>query len=223
MKTLSLSVLLVASAQAFVAPLNSKTPRSTSALAATKPVVDVFWSMRSPYCYISLDRCLALRQDYDIDLVLRPVYPIAIRDTAYFTGISEYMYYRIPYQGIDTVRSAQFAGMPYLYPRPDPVLQEPNFGPVKPFDEQVLIQKLTRTAVAACDQGLGWEYLNQVSRMMWNGMVNGWDQGDWDGDGWDDIFITVPQGVSALFHNNGDTTFTSTEAMKSMSVERTRG
>lgn len=31
---------------------------------------------------------------------------------------------------------------------------------------------------------------------------------DYDGDGWDDVFITVPRGVSALFHNNGDTTFT---------------
>ena len=26
--------------------------------------VDVFWSMRSPYCYISLDRCIELQKMY---------------------------------------------------------------------------------------------------------------------------------------------------------------
>jgi len=139
--------------------------------------VDVFWSMRSPYCYISLDRILDMREKYDLKMNFRPVYPIAIRDTAFFTGISKYMGYRVPYQGIDTLRSAQFSNVPYAYPDPDPVIQEPDFGPVKPFKDQVLIQKLTRTAVAAAQTDKGWEYLNQVSRMMWNGTVRGWDQG----------------------------------------------
>ena len=28
--------------------------------------VPVFWSMRSPYCYISLDRCIALQRQYNL-------------------------------------------------------------------------------------------------------------------------------------------------------------
>ena len=139
--------------------------------------VDVFWSMRSPYCYLALDRVLDMQRKYDVQMNFRPVYPIAIRDTAFFTGISKYMAYRIPYQGLDTLRSAEFNNMPYAYPTPDPVAQEPNFGPVKPFEEQVNTQKLTRTAVAAVEMGKGWEYLDQVSRMMWNGTVKGWDKG----------------------------------------------
>ena len=30
--------------------------------------VDVFWSMRSPYCYISLDRCLEFQKRYHLNL-----------------------------------------------------------------------------------------------------------------------------------------------------------
>jgi 2-hydroxychromene-2-carboxylate isomerase len=140
-------------------------------------IVDVFWSMRSPYCYLALDRILEMQSIYNVQMNFRPVYPIAIRDTAFFTGISKYMAYRIPYQGLDTLRSANFHNMPYAYPTPDPVAQEPNFGPVKPFEEQVNIQKLTRTAVAVAETGQGWAYLNQVSRMMWTGTVKDWDKG----------------------------------------------
>jgi len=32
-------------------------------------------------------------------------------------------------------------------------------------------------AIAAAEQGKGWEYLDQVSRMMWNGGVKNWTEG----------------------------------------------
>jgi 2-hydroxychromene-2-carboxylate isomerase len=141
-----------------------------------RPVIDVYWSMRSPYCYIALDRLLKIREEYDVEMNFRPVWPIAIKDPDFFKGM-KYMPYRIPYQDLDTTRSAAFAGMPYRYPDPDPVKQEPNFGPVLPMDQQDNIKLLTYTAAGAAEMGKGWEYLNQVSRMMWNGTVRGWDQG----------------------------------------------
>ena len=140
------------------------------------PVLDVYWSMRSPYCYIALDRILELRKEYNLEVNFRPVWPIAIWDPEFFKGI-KYMKYRVPYQDLDTARSAFFNNMPYAYPTPDPVKQAPNIGPVKPMAEQDLIKLLTYTAVAAAEMGKGWEYLNQVSRMMWNGTVVGWDKG----------------------------------------------
>ena len=143
-----------------------------------RPVVDVYWSMRSPYCYIALDRLLKLREDYDIELNLRPIWPIAIKDPEFFVGIQKYMEYRVPYQDLDTLRSAEFAGVPYRYPDPDPVRQKPNFGAVLPMDQQDDIKVLTYTAVAAAEMGKGWEYLDQVSRMMWNGSIRGWNKGD---------------------------------------------
>ena len=139
-------------------------------------VVDVYWSMRSPYCYISLDRVIALQKQYNLKMNFRPVWPIAIWDPDFFKGI-KYMKYRVPYQDLDTARSAFFNNMPYMYPDPDPVEQEPNFGPVKPMPEQHNIKLLTYTAAGAAEMGNGWEYLNQVSRMMWNGTVRGWDKG----------------------------------------------
>jgi 2-hydroxychromene-2-carboxylate isomerase len=39
---------------------------------------DVFWSMRSPYCYMALDRCLKLQRKYHLNLHFNPVWPIAI-------------------------------------------------------------------------------------------------------------------------------------------------
>jgi len=149
---------------------------STQAEAPEKVVVDVFWSMRSPYCYIALDRILAIREAYDVQINFRPVWPIAIKNPDFFKGI-KYMPYRVPYQDLDTVRSAEFQNMPYVYPAPDPVAQEPNFGPVLPMDKQDNIKVLTYTAIAAAEQGKGWEYLDQVSRMMWNGGVKNWTEG----------------------------------------------
>ncbi len=160
--------------------LVSLTPTACAAQpkGAPKPVIDVYWSMRSPYCYIALDRLLEIRRNYDVDMNLRVVWPIAIKDPEFFTGIQKYMEYRVPYQDLDTTRSAAFRGVSYRYPVPDPVKQKPNFGPVLPMEQQDLIKLLTYTAIAATEMGKGWEYLDQVSRMMWNGSVRGWNKGD---------------------------------------------
>ena len=91
---------------------------------APRPVIDVDWPMRSPYCYVALDRLLQLRKDYDIELNFRPIWPIAIKDPEFFIGIAKYMEYRVPYQDLDTLSSAEFAGMSYRYPDPDPVKQK---------------------------------------------------------------------------------------------------
>jgi hypothetical protein len=49
--------------------------------------VDVFWSMRSPYCYIALDRILEMQKKYNVRMNLRPVWPIAIWDPEFLKGI----------------------------------------------------------------------------------------------------------------------------------------
>ncbi|MBQ0818168.1 MAG: DsbA family protein [Methyloceanibacter sp.] len=38
--------------------------------------VDVYWSMRSPYCYIALDRILEMQKKYNVKMNLRPVWRI---------------------------------------------------------------------------------------------------------------------------------------------------
>lgn len=49
--------------------------------------VDVYWSFRSPYSYLVTPDLLRLRKDYDVDVRMRIVYPIAIRDAVARAGL----------------------------------------------------------------------------------------------------------------------------------------
>jgi 2-hydroxychromene-2-carboxylate isomerase len=145
-----------------------------------KPLeVDVFWSMRSPYCYISLDRCLEIPEKYNVKLNLRIVYPIAIHDPSFFEA-AKMMKYRLPYQNVDLFRTAAFHHVQLVYPTPDPVAQmaakDSPYGKILPFDQQKDIQFLCRTAVAAAEMGKGWDYLNEVMRCVWNGQKVPWNK-----------------------------------------------
>jgi 2-hydroxychromene-2-carboxylate isomerase len=61
---------------------------------------DLYWSMRSPYCYLSLDRMLAIERDYETRIDLRVVYPIAVRDPDFFR-VRASKHYR-PYNLLDS-------------------------------------------------------------------------------------------------------------------------
>jgi 2-hydroxychromene-2-carboxylate isomerase len=141
--------------------------------------VNVFWSMRSPYCYISLDRCLELQRKYYLKLHLKPVWPIAIKDPSWFQAAKD-MKYRLPYQNVDIFRTAAFHGVQMVYPVPDPVAQkaapDSPYGEILPFDQQPDIHILVRTAVGAAEMGKGWEYLNEVMRLVWNGQKVPWNK-----------------------------------------------
>ncbi|MGI9524708.1 MAG: DsbA family protein [Hyphomicrobiaceae bacterium] len=138
--------------------------------------VNVFWSMRSPYCYVSLDRCIEIQKKYNMELILRPVWPLAFWNPDWFDAAHR-MEYRGPYQDLDAPRSAAFRSVPFAWPNPDPIRQEEDWGKILPLEEQDLIRTITHAAAAAAEMGKGWDYLNQVSRMLWNGTTIGWDQG----------------------------------------------
>lgn len=144
--------------------------------------VPVFWSMRSPYCYIALDRCLEYQRKYNLTLELVPIWPIAIKDPHSFVVMKD-MHYRLPYQNVDLFRAAAFHGVQLVYPNPDPVKQQPApdspYGKIAPFEEQDAIKFLTYTAIGAAEMGKGWDYLNMVMRTVWNGETVPWDQDDY--------------------------------------------
>ena len=82
--------------------------------------VDVFWSFRSPYSYLVTPDLLRLREDFDVSVRLRPVFPIAIRTkSTLFTGDRKPAQYII----MDAFRRGEFLGMPIAFPSPDPVDQ----------------------------------------------------------------------------------------------------
>ena len=49
---------------------------------------DVFWSFRSPYSYLATRRLVGIAADYDVEVRVRPVLPIAVRIPGFDLGNS---------------------------------------------------------------------------------------------------------------------------------------
>ncbi|MCB2082628.1 MAG: DsbA family protein [Sphingomonadaceae bacterium] len=133
---------------------------------------DLFFSFRSPYSYLAVGRYRAMAEQHDLDIALRPVYPIAIRDPdILFTNALQGRYIFI-----DAARSAQMQGIPYRWPRPDPVVQDLMTREVSA--EQPHIYRLTRMGQLAQQRGKGLAFVDEVSKIIWSGEVDDWHEGD---------------------------------------------
>ncbi|HSG91506.1 MAG TPA: DsbA family protein [Pseudomonadales bacterium] len=133
---------------------------------------DLFYSFRSPYSYLATPRILEIARDFDVDVVVRPVYPLAIRDDSFFDRVDP----RWPaYLMRDTTRIAEQLAIPYRWPRPDPVYRDPDTGRYPP-DRQPHIHRLTRMGVAAARRGAGLAFIGAVSALIWGG-TQGWNEG----------------------------------------------
>ncbi len=135
--------------------------------------VDVFWSFRSPYSYLATPQLLALRAAYDLEVVVRPVLPIAVRIEGFFKRVNPMW---PPYLARDIYRLGQMQGTPIRWPRPDPIVMDIASGEV-PAD-QPYIYRLTRMGQAAAEAGKGLEYINEVGTLIWSGGTENWHEGD---------------------------------------------
>ena len=135
---------------------------------------DLFWSMRSPYCYLALDRLLEIHKHYDLAINLRVVYPIAIRQPDFFK-VRASKHYR-SYNLLDTKRWSEYLGIPFRRPVPDPIVQELSTGVVA--EKQPYIHRLTRIAELAAQNNKGMEFLDQVVRVLWDGETDNWHEDD---------------------------------------------
>jgi len=133
--------------------------------------IDLFWSFRSPYSYLATPRLIELTKRYDLDIHVRPVLPLAVRVEGFFDRVNPLW---PPYLFRDTLRIAESLGMPYAWPRPDPIVQE--FPSRKVAAEQPYIYRLTRLGVLAAERGMGLPFLAEVSRVIFGGTV-GWNEG----------------------------------------------
>lgn len=131
--------------------------------------VEVFWSFRSPYAYLAVSRLVKLEEDTGAEVVVRPVYPLAIRSPDYFKKMNPLMG---RYVVRDAKRVADFLGLPFHWPSPDPVAMK--LGPGE--DEQPHIHRLVRLGVEAGLQGRGLAFIDSVSRLIFSGTKD-WDQG----------------------------------------------
>jgi len=133
--------------------------------------IDVFWSFRSPYSYLATGRLVDLRARYDLDVEVRPVLPLAVRTPEFFRQVNPLF---PGYLVRDVLRVGEFHGIPIRWPRPDPVVM--NADMTYPA-EQPHIHRLTRLGVAAAERGYGLPFLDEVSKLIWSGRVDGWHEG----------------------------------------------
>lgn len=134
--------------------------------------VDVFWSFRSPYSYLVTPDLLRLREDFDVEVHLRPVVPVALRtkETLFAKDRKPAMYILR-----DAPRRAEFLGMTIGFPSPDPIVQ--NFETFEVASEQPYIYRLLGLGVEAARRGKGIDLAYHVAHLIWGGQP-GWDEGD---------------------------------------------
>jgi 2-hydroxychromene-2-carboxylate isomerase len=145
-------------------------------------VVDAYYSMRSPYSYLLLQRLTWLNSNYNVDVNIKVIFPVAVRTPAMFSGGSGGTeeghakggrWYKWGDALHDTFRVGQYQGVPFRFADPDPVVQNHwplgnrSSGAIKPLDKQPYIAWVVRLGNAAQLEGKTLEYVNAVSPLIW--------------------------------------------------------
>ena len=128
---------------------------------------DLFWSFRSPYCYLAGPRLRAITRDYDVTCRVHPVYPHALRMPELLAARPDGW---LDHFKTDIARTAAFLGMPIAWPRPDPVITAQGV----PVADQPHTQRLTRLGVAADQVGAGLDFLCEIGALMWSPQTSDW-------------------------------------------------
>ncbi|WP_169568913.1 2-hydroxychromene-2-carboxylate isomerase [Sneathiella limimaris] len=130
---------------------------------------DLFWSFRSPYSYLATPQYRRMTEDYDLKINVRPVYPIAIRTPEFFKSVNPKW---IPYLMLDCKRIADYRGMGFKWPNPDPVVIDRTNGTIA--KEQPYIRMITRLGMKAVEAGKGLSFIDEVSRSIFDGSTTNW-------------------------------------------------
>jgi len=132
----------------------------------------LYWSFRSPYSWLAIGRYRAMTETYDLEIDLRPVYPLAIRQPDFFERNHPNW---LAYTFRDMIRLAQFHQIPLAAPRPDPIVQD--MGTRRIAAEQPYIFRLVRLGQAAARRGRSLVFCAEVAQLIWGGTEN-WHEGD---------------------------------------------
>jgi 2-hydroxychromene-2-carboxylate isomerase len=134
---------------------------------------ELYWSFRSPYSYLALPRVRRLAAEYRLQWSVRLVYPLAMRTPDYFRHMNPLAR---PYFFRDTQRVADYLGMSFRRPVPDPIVQDPITLEIAP--SQPYIHRLTLLGAEATLRGKALPFIDEVARLLWDGTVTGWDEGE---------------------------------------------
>lgn len=134
---------------------------------------DFYFSFRSPYSYLATPQIEALIARFDAAPRMRIVLPIAVRIPGFFQTVNPLW---PPYLMRDTLRIAQMNAIPYRWPRPDPIVQDPATRTVAA--EQPYIHRVSRLGVAAERAGRGFAFVRRAAWTIWSGEIDDWHEGD---------------------------------------------
>lgn len=134
---------------------------------------ETYWSFRSPYSYLATPRLVSFAREYDVEISIKAVRPIAVRDPEFFSRMDPLWR---PYLFLDTRRQAEFLGLSFRRPVPDPIVQDAVTNVIA--DHQPFIRDLTHLGIEAERRGRGLAFIDEVSRLLWSGAIDNWHQGD---------------------------------------------
>ncbi len=135
-------------------------------------IAELYFSFRSPYSYLAVGRYRAMTEKYDLDIALRPVWPLAIREPDFFERNHPNW---LGYTMRDMLRVAQFHDIPFGAPRPDPIVQDVATRRIAA--DQPHIRRVTRMGQAAARRGSGLPFAHEAGQLIWGGQED-WHEGD---------------------------------------------
>ena len=135
-------------------------------------IVNLFYSFRSPYSYLATPDALALERDFAVQVQLRPVFPLALRQPDFFSPENVK---RAKYIMLDWPRRAEMLGLPHHWPSPDPIVQDMKSYAIA--SEQPYIYRLTYLGVEAQRRRRGIQFAAEVARVIFGG-TRDWHLGD---------------------------------------------
>tara|TARA_B100000902_G_scaffold117473_1_gene118153 strand:+ start:420 stop:1067 length:648 start_codon:yes stop_codon:yes gene_type:complete len=135
-------------------------------------MIDFYFSYRSPYSYLILPRMLKLKNNHDLDINFKIVYPIAIRMPEWFENKN--IFFFIPFVR-DFKKKAKKLNMPLNMPiKPDPIIQNTFTGKIS--SHQPYIFDICHMGQLMSNRGKGIEFAYELSTLIWS--VKNWNSDD---------------------------------------------
>lgn len=127
-------------------------------MSAHSKMLTLYWSVRSPFCYLAMKRLKKLSSSMDFVIQLRPVLPLGIRDTSIHDAKNKKKH---RYNIMDARRVADMLGLRFNFPEPDPLSTNPTTA--EPYAVY-----LTNLCIAAERIGIGTTFAWNLSNILFS-------------------------------------------------------
>ena len=132
-------------------------------------MIDFYFSYRSPYSYLILPRMLKLKNEYNLDINFKIVYPLAIRMPEWFKNKN--IFFFVPFV-MDFKKKAKKLKIPLNMPiKPDPIRQNTITGKIS--SHQPYIFDVCHMGQVMSRRGKGIEFAFELSTLIWS--VKNWN------------------------------------------------